>query len=125
LIYIQCTKKLLEELKSPAEKVDVTDVDPLYCWHAKKFVYNRKKCVLVMNNHTRYNFLLYGLKSNDFKNFTNVVIQGIQENLLADGFEYQLLKNIYQTVRTLLSLLLMKGLLTVRSMTWFFTMNFF
>lgn len=87
MIYIQCTKKLLEQIKVSAEKVDVSDVDPLYCWHANIFVHNRKKCVLVMNNHTRYNFLLYGLKSNDFKNFTDAVVQGIQDNLLADGFD--------------------------------------
>jgi Plasmid pRiA4b ORF-3-like protein len=92
VIYIQCTKKLLEQIKIPVEKVDVTGVDPLYCWHANIFVHNRKKCVLVMNNHTRYNFLLYGLKSNDFKNFTNVVIQAIQENLLADGFDASVVK---------------------------------
>ncbi|MCM3733141.1 plasmid pRiA4b ORF-3 family protein [Fictibacillus nanhaiensis] len=87
MIYIQCTKKLLEELKISVEKVDVTHADPLYCWHANIFVHNKKKCVLVMNNHTRYNFLLYGLKSNNFKNFTNLVIQGIKQNLLADEFD--------------------------------------
>lgn len=87
VIYIQCTKKLLEQIKVPAEKVDVSDVDPLYCWHANIFVHNRKKCVLVMNNYTRYNVLLYGLKSSDFKNFTDAVVQGIQDNLLADGFD--------------------------------------
>jgi Plasmid pRiA4b ORF-3-like protein len=87
LVYIQCTKKLFAEIKCPIEKIDVTHADPLYCWHANIFVHNRKKCVLVMNNFTRYNFLLYGLKSNDFKNFSKVVVKGIQENLVADGFD--------------------------------------
>jgi hypothetical protein len=86
LIYIQCTKKLIDDIKIPIQKVDMVNADPLFCWHANIFVHNRKKCVLVMNNLTRYNFLLYGLNASNFKNFSNVVVEGIKENLITEGF---------------------------------------
>ncbi|MFC7373499.1 plasmid pRiA4b ORF-3 family protein [Fictibacillus iocasae] len=81
-MFIQVTKKLSQEMKIDVSKEDVSRVHPLFCWHANVFLYNRRKCVLVMNNFTRFNFLLYGLKSKDFKNFGETVTQGIEQSLL-------------------------------------------
>lgn len=63
---LQCTKKLESELGMMDFVAVPTAVDPLFGWHAHLFLLNRRKCVLVMNNETRYNFVLHGLKKQDF-----------------------------------------------------------
>jgi hypothetical protein len=78
--------------------------EPIYCWHAHLFVHKRRKCVLIMNNVTRYNFVMYGLKKEDFKRFQGLVMEKIEENLLADEMGQALvdkyLSNLGQTCYT-------------------------
>jgi hypothetical protein len=38
-----------------------------------------------MNNETRYNFVIFGLKKEDFKRFDSMIVESIVENLLDDG----------------------------------------
>jgi hypothetical protein len=85
LITIQCTKKLAAELNVPLSEVPASAVQSLYGWHAHLFLFKRRKCVLVMNNESRYNFVIYGLVKADFKRFNELVLEHIQLNLLKDG----------------------------------------
>ncbi|MFT9848835.1 DUF6933 domain-containing protein [Aneurinibacillus sp. REN35] len=85
MLTIQCTKKLSEELNVNISENKLVHTNPLYSWHAHLFLWNRRKCVLVMNNKTRYNFVLFGLRKDDFKRFDDIVVQAIAENLSADG----------------------------------------
>ncbi|MBP0726488.1 hypothetical protein J5Y03_15110 [Bacillus sp. RG28] len=82
---IQCTKKLADEMKLKVSKPDLLNVNQIYCWHAHLFKIGRKKCVLVMNNVTRYHFVLYGLVKKDFVMFEEIVKMNIVSNFLADG----------------------------------------
>jgi len=50
MLTIQCTKKLLEELKVDVNKEKLFNNDAIFSWHSHLFVLNRKKCVLLMNN---------------------------------------------------------------------------
>lgn len=84
MLTIQCTKKLTAELSDKSQNLRDIIVDPLYSWHAHLFLFNRRKCVLVMNNMTRYNFVLFGLKKVDFNKFENLVLNEIAKNLKAD-----------------------------------------
>lgn len=43
----------------------------------------------MMNSVSRYNIFLYGLKKDNFKNFLEICVAAIKENLLLDGFEFQ------------------------------------
>jgi hypothetical protein len=96
MLTIQCTKKLSDELKVNISKVKPINTDPLYSWHAHLFLYNRRKCVLVMNNKTRYNFVLFGLKKDDFKEFDNLIVKAIAENLSADGVDKVVIEKYLQ-----------------------------
>jgi len=82
---IQCTKKLADEMKIKVSKPEVLNENQILCWHANLFKIGRKKCVLVMNNLTRYHFVLYGLVKKDFVKFEELVKMNIAENFLADG----------------------------------------
>ncbi|MGE5417453.1 MAG: DUF6933 domain-containing protein [Acidobacteriota bacterium] len=89
MLTIQCAKRLAQELNMNVSKEQIADKDPLYSWHAYLFLINRRKCVLIMNNKTRYNFVLYGLKKADFMHFSQLVIESIAENLAADGIDQE------------------------------------
>lgn len=87
MLTIQCTKKLGEDLKIDLPKEKPADSEDLFSWHAHLFLFKRRKCVLVINNVTRYNFVLAGLKKNQFDRFGDLVLEAIAENLLADGMK--------------------------------------
>ncbi len=74
---IQCTKKLLDELKvKPEER---KEEDPLFSWHANVISINRRKTVVIMNDKSRYMIILHGLKAKDFKNLGALILQAIRE----------------------------------------------
>ncbi len=80
---IQCTKKLLDELKiTPA--VSEEEYNPLFSWHANLLTINRRKTVVLMNDSNRYVIVLYGLKAKDFKNLNTLIVNAIRENLLLE-----------------------------------------
>ena len=87
MLTIQCTKKLLDELKIDIDKKVISISEPIFSWHSHLLFLNRKKYVIIMNNKTRFNFVLVELKRADFVNFDSVVVKGIKENLLAEGIE--------------------------------------
>ncbi|KQO14772.1 hypothetical protein ASF12_29230 [Paenibacillus sp. Leaf72] len=55
-----------------------------------------------MNNETRYNFVLDGLKKQDFKRFHELVIESIAENLLADKADKQVIERYLQSANSFL-----------------------
>lgn len=101
MLTIQCTKKLGEELKIDLPKEKPADLDELFAWHSHLFLFNRRKCVLVINNMTRYNFVLVGLKKDQFKQFGDLVLEAITENLLADGMKKGWVKKYVETSQSI------------------------
>jgi len=96
MLIIQCTRKLLDELKTDLDVEKISISDSIFSWHTHLFLLNRKKCVIVMNNKTRFNFVLVGLKRADFLNFDSIVVKGIKENLLAEGIDNTVVESYLQ-----------------------------
>lgn len=82
MLAIQCAKKLKYELKIDIPKEISVTLDPFYSWHSHLFMLNRRKCAIVMNNLTRYNFIMMGRRKENFKEYDQMVIAAIKENLL-------------------------------------------
>ncbi len=80
---LQSTKKLLEELKT--NPCSLQDEEPLFSWHANLLNINHRKCLLMMNDKTRYSILLYGMKAPDFKNAPNIIMDAIKDALQDEG----------------------------------------
>lgn len=87
MLILECTKKLADELKANLQNIIPIGSDALYSWHANLFIYNRRKCAILMNNRTRFCFILYGLKKEHFKDLDKVVLDAIAENFTAEGIE--------------------------------------
>ncbi|MBO0587223.1 plasmid pRiA4b ORF-3 family protein [Sporosarcina sp. E16_8] len=87
---IRCTKKMLVELKVEAESV--AEVDPFFSWHANIIIVNRRKVVVLMNDHNRYAVVLYGLKAKEFTRFNEIALQGIREAFQGEGIKDEVIK---------------------------------
>ncbi|GAE35036.1 plasmid pRiA4b ORF-3 family protein [Halalkalibacter akibai] len=76
---IQCTKKLLNELKIKPTSVSAQEDRPLFSWHANIVTISRKKTVVLMNDSNRYVIVLHGLKAKDFTRIEQIILDAIRE----------------------------------------------
>lgn len=83
MITIALTKKLFE-LSTLVEEQDNEEEAEFYKWHANVFRMAKKNNVIFMNNQTRYNFILFGMKKEHYKNINQLFVQSLIENLRAD-----------------------------------------
>jgi hypothetical protein len=90
MMLIQCTKKLLTELKvvpSPS-----FEEEKLFSWHANMIMVNRKKTLVLMNDSNRYIIVLHGLKAKDFKNSDKLILQAIGETFREEGIKEEVIE---------------------------------
>ncbi|QAA32133.1 plasmid pRiA4b ORF-3 family protein [Clostridium manihotivorum] len=87
---ICCTKKLQEQIGVKCENIE--DGNDLFSWTANIVMINRRKSVVVVNDSSRFGFILYGLKAKDFKNFDNVVIDGIRKSLRSQKIKEEIIE---------------------------------
>jgi len=75
---IQCTKKLLDELKlkSPAAP---QEEESQFAWHANVMTFARRKTVVFVHDSTRYCIVLHGLKAKDFTRLDQLLEEGIRQ----------------------------------------------
>ncbi|WP_408609078.1 DUF6933 domain-containing protein [Aminipila butyrica] len=45
----------------------------------------RRKIIILVNDASRYNVILYGLKAKELKNIKELIISAIRQTLLSDG----------------------------------------
>jgi len=85
---IQCTKKLLEQLKTvniiPDSNVAV-DEKSIFSWHANFVTINRHKSIILVNNHNRYVILLYKISKKDMKNISELISNAIKKAFSTEG----------------------------------------
>ena len=87
---IQCTKKLLDELKiKPAASIEE---QPLFSWHANLITVNRRKTVVLCNDKNRYIVVLHGLKAKDFKHLGELIISAIRETLIDECIKTEIIE---------------------------------
>lgn len=76
---IGITKKLIDKLKIKVDKGDETS--DIFSWSVNLITLNRKNTVVVVNDYSRYGFVLYGLKIKEFNNLDKLIIDGIKKSL--------------------------------------------
>ncbi|WP_113930621.1 plasmid pRiA4b ORF-3 family protein [Bacillus sp. P14.5] len=91
---IQCTKKLLDDLKVSAE--ESFEENPLFSWHANIIKLGRKKTIVLVNDHTRYSIVLYGVKAKDLKNLSGLLMESIREIFKAEGVKPEIIEQFIQ-----------------------------
>ncbi len=85
MLTLQCTQKLLKEIKTDLSPFK--DTDPITLWHANLLTLDRRKCVLFTNDKTRYSFLVPGLKKPDFQRLGEIFLDNLFRCMLNDGID--------------------------------------
>ncbi|BCB05823.1 plasmid pRiA4b ORF-3 family protein [Bacillus sp. KH172YL63] len=87
---IQCTKKLLDELKvTPVTEAE--NVNPLVSWHANIVKNGRYKFLVLVNDQNRYAIVLYGLKAKDRKNIQELIVRAMREVFRGESISDQVI----------------------------------
>ncbi|MGP1909982.1 DUF6933 domain-containing protein [Metabacillus sp. JX24] len=86
---IQCTKKLLDELK--VTPVEAEETAPLLSWHANAMKFGRHKFLVLVNDKNRYGIVLYGLKAKDKKNLDQLLIKAIREVFQSEAIDEEVI----------------------------------
>ncbi|MEG1411639.1 MAG: plasmid pRiA4b ORF-3 family protein [Terrisporobacter sp.] len=94
---IGCTKKLQEQINLNIETIE--EVDDIFSWSANLVILNRRKTVVVVNDYSRYGFVLYGLKAKDFKNIENLLLQGIKRTLTGEKIKPELIEKYFEDAK--------------------------
>lgn len=96
---IQCTKKLMDELK--IKPMQAKEENPLFCWHANLITVNRRKTVGLMNDSNLYRIVLYGLKAKDLENLDQLIIEAIRSTLLDECITADIVEKFIQSSPTI------------------------
>jgi hypothetical protein len=99
--YLKCTKKLLEEMDAQPSSSVAEDEGILGDWYANLLFIERKKCVLFVNEKTRFCFLMPDLKRVHIKNLAVVFRDGLFGALLSEGYPAPMIEHIISEYDTL------------------------
>ena len=99
MFMIGITNKLNQKLSIDMNVIPNIEPMDIYCWHADIFVWNRRNCIVIMNNRTRYCVMLYGLKKSDAKNMGSIFVNQLQINLINDGVSQKVINNYLDNIR--------------------------
>ncbi|MFC5465554.1 DUF6933 domain-containing protein [Lederbergia graminis] len=96
---IQCTKKVLDELKIKPSIVE--EEDPLFSFHANVITINRRKVLVLMNDKNRYVIVLYGMKAKDWKRIDKLIIEAVRESFKIEFIKEEVMEQYIQTASTI------------------------
>jgi len=86
---IHITKKLEALVKSIISIDKESESGILGKWNATVFYVERKKCWLVTNGYTKYNFILADIKSSDLSNIESIFKESLFNQLQYDGIKIE------------------------------------
>lgn len=85
-MYIGITKAIQEKYRIEPQVVDL-EILSILCWHAQKFVFQRKTGLLIMNNRTRYCVFLYDIKKKEMENLLPIFKEQLKRNMMSNKIE--------------------------------------
>lgn len=98
---LQSTKLLLDTLKTTPIDINPSEYSDIDNYHSNLLKFGRDKCVLITNDKTLFSFFLYGLKSEDFKHFEEVISESMFKILFDLGFPQQQIEKVLDSLQTI------------------------
>jgi hypothetical protein len=99
---IACTKKLFLQSGFPESPVLEVGYQPLQSWHAHLFKIGRKNCIMLMNDLSRYQMVLYGIKKEHFKDFANVLRTNLEIIMKADKYSQHEIERVTSSINPII-----------------------
>ncbi|MDS0525917.1 plasmid pRiA4b ORF-3 family protein [Clostridium sp. SHJSY1] len=88
---ICCTKKLQDEMEIKIKEYN--EENDIFSWSVNLIKLKRKKAVVVVNDSSRFGFILFGLKAKDFKKIDELIVEGIKRCLKDENIKEELIEN--------------------------------
>lgn len=82
---LQCTKKLLDQLKIKPESMEAGD--ERFSWHGNFLTVERRKMLVIVHDLTQYRIVFYGMTAKEWKNLNEVIREGIAKTWAAEGIK--------------------------------------
>ena len=84
---IHLSNKLEKILASKIDLKDKNSEENIYLgkWNATIFYSERKKCLLITNAKTKFSVIVFDIKTADFKNLSNIIIDNIYSQIIYEG----------------------------------------
>jgi len=99
---LKCTKKLLDKLKikniDSSEETTNKDIED---WHCNILDYGKIYGVLITNDKTLFSFYLFGYKTSDFKNFSEIIKEDIFKLMVNSGFKQKQFEVILESMENI------------------------
>lgn len=95
---LRCTQKLLVELKTKPTGEESKEA-PFWSWHGNMFHIERRKCVLLTNDKTRFAIFIASLKKQDFESFNFVFGQCLFKYLLYEKFPQKQIETVLMALQ--------------------------
>lgn len=100
-IYLQITKKTADNIGiKKLENIDIYQPS-INMWHASLKFINRKKCLLIMNDLTRYSIFLYGIKKKELQDLDNIFIDCLIDTMKSDNFPHDSIMKLVDNLGTI------------------------
>ncbi|WP_101842243.1 hypothetical protein [Halobacillus sp. Marseille-P3879] len=95
MFVIGATQKLTKELNKELEATEeYEDIAAINKWHGNLITINRRKCLILMNNQTGINLILFGLRKPQFENLHNVIKGSLKQLLQLIKVEDEIINQI-------------------------------
>lgn len=99
-IYLGITKKFADTI-GIKKLNNIENYEPsINMWHGSLKYINRKKCIIFMNDLTRYTIFLYGIKKKDLDQLENLFIDGLVDTLRSDNFPHESIMKLVDNIES-------------------------
>lgn len=85
---VSCSRKL--QLKMGSYLKQINDEKKIFNWHADIRSVGRKKIIVMVNDLSKYNVILYGIKDMDFMQIKKIMLDAIEYVMKSDNIEHKL-----------------------------------
>ncbi|OIK11302.1 hypothetical protein [Bacillus sp. MUM 13] len=93
---IGVTQKLQKELALDLSSYEEKAQGTAEIWHMNLFKIGRYKGIALAHDKTLYSLVKIGLKKKDFMNIGEIIRNGLEENMKADGFKKEAINSFMQ-----------------------------
>lgn len=99
-IYLGITKKFADVM-GIKKLENIENYKPsINMWHGSLKFINRKKCIMFMNDLTRYTIFLYGIKKKDLDCLENVFIDSLIDTMRSDNFPHESIMKLVDNIKS-------------------------
>lgn len=97
---LQLTKTLIDKINPTLSNINVSDYSDIDNYHCNLLQFGRENVLLITNDATLYSFVIFGLKSKDFKHIEEFIRQSVFKLLINSGFSQNQFEKVLSSMES-------------------------